>query len=157
MEGLTNVLIDDILLPLKTYKGCFSCDNIPLKLKEEPYFTIISNLSQENEKGTHFICIIVFPDYVLYIDPSGMPCFNSHLIAFLKHLEKPLFENTKQVQHINSVYCSFFCMTFVAYYENKLLQKNVFPKKLYFNAVNLLENDKKSVNYLKHIIKNIDL
>ena len=74
MEGLPNTLVDDILIPFKLYEGCFSSDNIPTQLRKKSQFSIICNLSSQEEKGKHFISIIVLSDYVLYIYPTGFPC-----------------------------------------------------------------------------------
>ena len=148
-EGLSNILIDDILKSCDTYKGCFSNDNIPNILQKEPQFSIICNLDSKYEKGSHFICIISFPNFVLYIDPIGLPCFTAPIKEFLHSLNKPVFENVKQIQHMNSNFCSFYCMLFVSYFNTDKSTR----EKMFFNSKNLFENDKICVQYLKELIK----
>ena len=148
-EGITNVYIDSILSQCTYYRGVFSCDNIPKTLSSIESFAIVCNLSKEDEKGSHFVCIIAFPKYILYIDSFGVPCVEETIKQFLSSLGRPVFYNARVLQSSKSFFCGYFCILFVLYHEN---QKTNF--KLCFNSDNLLTNDAACVRYICKLLEN---
>ena len=68
--GISNIYIDRLMEKISSsFRGTFSIDKIPMFKQER--FSIIVNLSQENEKGAHFIAISVSKNVVVYFDSYG--------------------------------------------------------------------------------------
>ena len=69
-EGISNIYIDNLMNKIsKTFWGTFSIDNIPL-IKND-IFSVIVNLSKQNEKGTHFIAVSSRKNRIIYFDSLG--------------------------------------------------------------------------------------
>ena len=55
-DGISNVYIDKLMNKIsRSFHGTFSIDNVPVF--EDDVFSIIINLSKQNEIGTHFIVV----------------------------------------------------------------------------------------------------
>ena len=149
MAGLTNTYIHNFLSTQSShYKGVFSSNNIDKDLKYLKRFSIVCNLSKYGEIGSHFVSIISFPDYVFYIDSLGLPCIAPSICAFLSSLNKSVFINTRQFQQETSIYCGFYCIMFVLYYDKK---RNF---QLNFNSALMRDNnDAKCIMYVRKLIK----
>ena len=79
-EGITNNFINDLCNKICNYrfKGVFTVVNLPpFSIFNNEFFTLIINI------GAHFISIYSSPNYILYIDPFGLPCLNTQLKLFL--------------------------------------------------------------------------
>ena len=68
---LSNFDIDDALVNIKGYRGCFPKDQLPRKIKSREYTVV--NLDDWGNPGTHWVCIVNQPkfDFVEYFDPFG--------------------------------------------------------------------------------------
>jgi hypothetical protein len=151
-DGLTNVYIEKVLLPrCKYFRGVYSCNSIPEDIVHSQNFCIICNLSKLGEPGTHFVCIIVRPEYALYIDSFGMTCHEPNISHFLSRLNKPVFYNNRRVQDFSSRLCGGFCMLFVLFFERSETWRA--KNKLKFNFHNLLQNDKTCMEYISCLLK----
>ena len=75
-----------------------------------PYYSVI-NIKMKNHVG-HFIVLITFREYFLYLDPFGLPPITQELKNKTDH--KPLFFNIKCIQSANSSYCGLYCLFFIA-------------------------------------------
>ena len=149
MEGISNHDIDSILRPAcRDYVGVYSANNIPQEIKDKSTFYFVCNLSNRGEVGSHFVTVLCFTDYVMYIDSLGLPCTNASISKFLAQLNKPLFFNTTQVQDFESKYCGYYCILFVLYYSSKNK-----PCKLQFTKGNLLLNDKRCIKYITKLLE----
>jgi hypothetical protein len=145
-RGLTNLFITAFLTKhSRTFQGTFSADSIPQKLSVRKRFSIVCNLSNENAIGTHFVTIIAFSHYVLYIDSLGLPCFVRDIAEFLNVLRRPVFYNLMQIQHLDSSFCGFYALLYVLYFETRC------KIKLEFSAEQLLANDTLCVEYIMRI------
>ena len=84
-EGISNVYIDHLMNKISSsFRGTFSIDNIPTF--DDESFSLIVNLSKENEKGSHFIAISSSKNTRAARDPC--PCggqFNAG-VCFLRLL-----------------------------------------------------------------------
>lgn len=148
MEGVSNHYIDSVLRPTcVNYCGVYSANNIPLTLKKKNVFSIVCNLSNEGQAGSHFVTILSFPDYVLYIDSLGLPCITKPILNFLSRLNKKVFYNRMQIQSAKSKFCGFYCILFVLHYDTHS------RIKLNFTQKNLLLNDKRCINYITKMLK----
>ena len=85
--GISNIYIDSLMEKISSsFRGTFSIDKIPM-FKEEN-FSIIVNLSKENEKGTHFIGISLLKNVIIYFDSYGVEAINSTIDKYLKKYRK---------------------------------------------------------------------
>ena len=148
MNGLSNIQISNFLRThTKFFHGVFSSDNIDVKLRDLDKFSIICNFSKQDQQGSHFISIISFSNYVLYIDSLGLPCVMTHICNFLKSLKKPIYSNTKQIQGDYSKFCGFYCILYVFYFDEARNFRITFSN-------NLENNDKICVKYISDLLKN---
>lgn len=151
MNGITNIFIESVLSTRSKYfKGVFSANSIDPLLKNQNCFSIICNLDNLGNKGTHFISIICFPRFVIYIDPLGFPCTVETINIFLKTLNKPIYFNLTQIQSINSKFCGFFGILFVLHFD--LIFDGKKYKNIVFNTTNLIENDNICITEIKRIL-----
>jgi len=135
-EGISNIYIDDLMKKIScSFRGTFSIDKIPT-FKDEK-FSIIVNLSKENEKGTHFIGIMSSKDTIIYFDSYGIEHINLTIEKYLKKYRKKILHSNVQLQHVFSSHCGYFCVSFILCLENNIpLHKflTIFHKKdLYLN------------------------
>ena len=94
-EGISNVYIDHLMNKISSsYRGTFSIDNIPTF--DDEIFSIIVNLSKENEKGSHFIAISSSKNKIVYFDSFGIP---NKILSLEKYLEK--YKKRLFIQNIN--------------------------------------------------------
>ena len=154
--GITKTLLNSICSSFapNLYKGLFSPQEIPFqKLKKLSHFTIIVHL-----KGLtigHFVTIYVSPTTIYYIDPYGFPCLDQNVRTFLKKLrnntkwmKRNIFYNEKQIQHRKSVYCGFYAILYVIYFDSNVNQNKVTIKF----SNNLFNNDMLCKQYINKLI-----
>ena len=150
-EGISNVYIDDLMNKIsKTFCGTFSIDNIPVIGND--VFSVIVNLSKQNEKGTHFIAMTKLKGKIIYFDSFGNPNIDIALEKYLKTYEKQIIYSNNQLQNIFSSHCGFYCIAFILSIENNITF-NEFLRK--FNRKNLYLNDYICVEMTKFFINHI--
>ena len=153
-QGLSNIFIEKNLYKVtKKFKGVFSSDNIPNKLQNLNDFSIICNLSKENEIGTHFITILVKDKEIFILDSLGDTSIFGDVTPINKFLKKvmnrrTLYRNSQQLQSLTSQYCGFYCIYFVLLFE-----KNSLPKFQIFSKTNLRKNDSIVIKEIKKLLK----
>ena len=65
LNGISNIYIDQLMNEIRwSFRGTFSANNIPKS--EDKYFSLIVNLFNEGEIGTHFIAIFITESKILY-------------------------------------------------------------------------------------------
>ncbi|PCJ29142.1 MAG: hypothetical protein COA94_02420 [Rickettsiales bacterium] len=144
-EGLTNIFVENYLAEhCHTFRGVFSADRIPNILALEKRFSIVVNLSNYGEIGSHFIAIIVFEDHVIYIDVLGEECTNKHIKKYLDYLRKPIQSNIRKIQSNTSRCCGFFAIVYVMYFERPTVIEIVFHR----GEQNLYRNDDLCIQYI---------
>jgi len=145
--GISNFYVTSILKPTcETFHGVFSADTIPTQLLQRDIFSIVCNLSKVDEPGSHFVTIISQPHKIFYIDSLGLPCVTPAIDKFLRKLRKPVFFNRRQIQHVSSKFCGFYCILFVLYFDRKE------TSPLRFESTNLLLNDRVCVKKIQEIL-----
>jgi len=131
------------------------------KIKAEKGGYII-NLQNSNEgPGTHWTCLYIFEDIALYYDSFGIIMPQS-IIKFCRKFNPKIriVYSIDQIQHIDSIYCGWFCLLFL-YYMNR--NKNAKQKAELINSHNSMFETKEkhkrigNDNKLKKIIKKIFL
>lgn len=145
-NGLSDLYIENVLEnTCVLFNGCFSCDNISENICSLKYASLIVNLSNSYESGTHFITIILKPQHVIYLDSFGKPCQNDLIYEFMRKCNRPIIMNDLCIQHVLSNYCGFFCMALCLYHDSE--------RDFYLNySNNLIENDVLSVLYVIDMI-----
>ena len=84
-NGISNVYIDKLMEKIsRSFRGTFSIDNIPVF--EDDVFSVIINLSKQNEIGTHFIAVYVLENKMIYFDSFGNQLNNSSFKRYLKNI-----------------------------------------------------------------------
>ena len=140
-EGISNIYIDGLMEKIScSFRGTFSIDKIPT-FKDE-HFSIVVNLSKENEKGTHFIGISSSKTTIIYFDSYGIGHINIVIEKYLKQYGKEIIHSNIQVQHIFSSHCGFFCISFILCLETNITLHHflkMFHKKLYMNDYIFIE------------------
>ena len=145
--GLTNRYIETVLEPYcKIFKGVFSCDTIPVFGKNSR-FSVIVNLSRENQPGSHFISIYVNKTKAYYFDSLGLPCINRDISKYLKQYS--VTSNVNQFQCLDSFFCGYYCMLFVILIERGMSFTKF--KKLF--SADCKNNDTIVVELLKYIFR----
>ena len=119
-----------------SFRGTFSANNIP-KFKDN-FFSLIVNLSNEGETGTHFIAIFITENKILYFDSLGSFQINPNIKHYLETYKKPISYDQKQIQHLLSSHCGFFCIAFIICIEN-MVPTPTFKK--IFLRIELFQND----------------
>ena len=106
---LSNFELDDLMKGYKNYRGTFSRDTLPTKIK--PNDMGIINLDSITGPGTHWTCYFNSPktDYVYYFDSFGMPP-PEEVKKFLKTSKKQVMYNTSEIQKISSIMCGYYCI-----------------------------------------------
>jgi hypothetical protein len=135
MNTLTNIQIDELLKPVKNYKGCFSKDEIRTKLKEGYY---IINLQNSKEgSGTHWTCLYVTKYYDLWFDSYGFICPEN-----IEKLCNKLIYNSKMIQSLDSSSCGYYVILFIMYMNKFDINDNMLIVK-YNDFCNQFKNDTK--------------
>ena len=81
-----------------SFRGTFSANNIP-KFKDN-FFSLIVNLSNEGETGTHFIAIFITENKILYFDSLGSLQINPNIKNYLEIYKKKQFHATENRYNI---------------------------------------------------------
>ena len=114
---VSNHFLDDVigLIGIQEYLGCFSADEIPVKrCMSLPCFSMIVNLSNTDEPGTHFVSIIAHNGIVIYCDSLALPedifyhKLRDELFAPIK--AKIILRSSNRIQDLSSGYCGFYAL-----------------------------------------------
>lgn len=117
MSGLTNKYVERLGNQyLKTFVGVYPCDIQP-NVGEGEIFSIIFNESKHNEEGTHFVAIYANKRYLYYFDSLGLKLENKYIEMFCGLQGRQLIESKKQVQSFDSLFCGYFCISFLMFME----------------------------------------
>lgn len=149
--GLTNIYLDKILIKrCSDYVGIYSSNNIPLQVGEgRKKYSLICNLSEEGESGSHFITILVMGGrWLYYLDSLGLPCLSQHIMKWMTKQKLPIFHNSVAIQSANSLLCGYYCMLYVLLYDSNTKS----PITAQFSK-DYEDNDKKCVEYLISVLR----
>lgn len=139
------------MLYVPEFKGTYSADNIPL-FEKKTNFSIIVNLSNMNEKGSHFIAIKrrAAESVVMYYNPFGGKCENKNILSFMSQYTRNYNYSLLQVQSYLSEMCGFFC---AGYLISDHLNFKINKYHQIYNFQDLLLND---AIVTKFIVKHLD-
>ena len=72
----------------RSFQGTYSIDNIPTIKNND--FSIIINLSKQNEKGSHFVAIFNKQNKIIYFDSFGNQNIHRTLQKYIKNMKNKL-------------------------------------------------------------------
>lgn len=149
--GLTNLYIERVMKKVsKIFKGVYSCNTLP-NLKSQKKFSIIVNLSRDDQQGTHWVSIFRNGKILLYYDSLGLPLTNRDINTFLCTINKEYDYNLFQNQCYDSYNCGFYCLFFCLMVEKGMS----FDEFKALFSKNCRKNDMKIVELLTHALKKI--
>ena len=129
------------LYQLPYYKGVYSSNNIPNFTKN---YIFICNLSNDYEKGSHFITICNVDSHLFILDSLAMNIANSELYLNVKEKFKnckKLITIDKPIQSMTSQGCGIYCIFFVLFFHAKIGKKLASLNLLPFDGRILENND----------------
>lgn len=124
--GIDNKTIEQNLKDQKGFRGVFTSDMLPKKIRT--FENGVVNLDVSTGPGTHWVCYYNDPkhDFVEYFDPFGeyqLPDFKTPLSTviipktiqkYLKTSGKPIRYNSSFLQQPTSNRCGYYCMTYIS-------------------------------------------
>ena len=101
-------------LDLKHFRGIFSRDNLPQKIKKE---IGIINLDDTQGPGTHWVCYRNLDSVVEYFDPFGLVMPNESL-KYFRSSGKHIVYSLDEIQNRNTVLCGYWCLYYLFERQN---------------------------------------
>ena len=145
---LSNVFINKLLKNEKSYLDTFSKDEIPLIENDK---SLIFNLQNSNEKGSHWISVSRKNNNIFKFDSFGTGHIPKTIYEIYKNFN--IITNIYRIQHINSNLCGLSCVLFYLY---KVNSKNKFIGFLnLFNANDYIKNELVYKWYSVYLAKSI--
>ena len=130
---LSNIFIKNLLKDEKYYLNTFSKDEIPLIENNE---SLIFNLHNSNEKGSHWIALSRTNNNIFIFDSFGIGHIPKNIYEIYKDFN--IITNIYRIQDINSILCGLFSILFCLY---KVNNKNKFIEFLnLFNVNDYIKN-----------------
>lgn len=132
-NGYTNVELNQIIKKLPQilhFQGIYSANTIPDFLISLNHFSIICNLSKQEEKGTHWVTIIYHNGVLLYLDPLSLNLqLSNDISAFIAKLQvKLIFTLDSPIQNPFSTICGLFCVLFILLFDKRGLDLTKFKQ-----------------------------
>ena len=125
---LSNIFINNLLKDEESYLNTSSKDEIPLIENNK---SLIFNLQNSNEKGSHWISLSRKNNNIFIFDSFGVGHISKNIYDIYKKFN--IITNIYRIQHINSNLCRLFCVLFCLYNVNS---KNKFIEFLNLFHVN---------------------
>lgn len=98
------------LLNIKEYRGTFARDSLPnTPIDGEAGIVNLDNMAG---MGTHWVCYYIGPKYAEYFDSYGLPIPNE-ILRYLKRSKKRVIGSTNEIQHLESIYCGYYCLYYI--------------------------------------------
>ena len=107
---LSNIFINNLLKDFKIFSGCYSKDQIPLIENNK---SLIFNLQNSNQKGSHWISLSRKNNNIFIFDSFGVGHVPNNLYKIYKNYNT--ITNIYCIQHIDSNLCGMFCLLFCLY------------------------------------------
>ena len=98
---------------LKEQPEIISCDVFlnQSELAVNKCFIINSQIS--DLPGSHFLCVLIKEEEIIYFDSLAFPILNAYIKTKLKTANKPIRRCSEPIQGANSVHCGFYCLSFL--------------------------------------------
>ena len=110
----TTEYIDNVMKSVEGFLGTYPCNMIPKLNKRLGLNSMIINLDDSQQSGSHWVGIIVENknNTVHYYDPLGSKASNKHISKFVNKFKK-IYYNNHKIQPIESVHCGIYCIGFI--------------------------------------------
>ena len=147
---LSNIEIEEIADELKLpIVGVFSKDKLPEKRYIGSYYINLQN--EDDGNGTHWVFFRIFPNQkAIFFDSFGLPC-PEEVKTFLEPFS-PIPYSNRQIQHIKSQYCGWFCIACDYYFQYDVKKgediEDLFDDFLNIFSFNTSTNDRILKEYL---------
>lgn len=108
-RGTSNHDLNHKMRLIKGYKGAVSVDQIPPRLRKGE--SIIVNLEDSSQGGSHWVCVIVLPKFVLYFCPfGGSP--DPRVVSMMERSRgrRMIINTSSQYQMDDADSCGHFCV-----------------------------------------------
>ena len=131
---MSNIFINNLLKDYKNFIGCYSKDQIFLIENNK---SIIMNLQNSNQPGSHWITLKRVKNSIFIFDSFRIGYLPVCIFKVFKNLK--IITNIYRIQDISSNLCGMFCVLFILY---DIKNKNDFVKFLtLYNSNNFLKNE----------------
>lgn len=150
--GLTNHYVNNLgkLILKHNFEGvgpvdCFFMLNKKIP-KSDKNLSFIINLSDCNEKGSHFVAIYVSSNKIYYFDSYGLPPFSPEIKKFIKKNKingRTFKYNSQLIQNKDSIFCGYYCIAFLMSFDLNMTRTS-------FNKIfkNENKNDTTVINFI---------
>ena len=126
MKGLSNHYLNQLsLYCLKDFSGVFPCDFLTEK-KSRTNSKYIVNLDASDNPGSHFVAISVRGHNIFYFDSFALPCTNKYILQAVIESKKQLIYSISPIQSITSMFCGYFCLSFLILDEYNIKMSDFF-------------------------------
>ena len=93
------------------------CDIFKSESVLAPNKGFIINSQMSNLPGSHFLCVLIKEEEIIYFDSLAFPILNAYIITKLKtentNPRKPIRYCDQAIQGANSVFCGLYCLSFL--------------------------------------------
>ena len=143
---LTNFEIEACYQNKPRFKGVYSRNNLPNKIKDGAY---VINVDRYSDIGTNWIALYVNNKTVTYFDSFGVEHIPKEIKNFINN--KKIIANIFIIQAYDSVMCGYFCIGFINY---MFIGKILTDYTNLFSPNNFKKNDDTILNYFLNKLKN---
>ena len=166
-RGMSNHMLETLISELSQFvsagsaddalfRGVYPIDLVPQSIFDEssdaPLLVVVNLASHSaGEREGHFIVLYIHPQYCLYIDPVGLPCYREPLKSALRRLRRPVFSNLKRIQDITSSFCPMYAIAFCVYFTRGESQRPTF-RPMYFKNDGGDSNDRSCIGYIQKML-----
>ena len=146
----TSTDINNILIGVNGYIGCYSCNKLPsIKIVKKPVYIIV-NTDTDDGEGEHWVSLILYKKKCLYFDSFGVKIINKYIIDWLLKLKyKNYIYSNVVIQPFYSDLCGLYVSCFILVIYKKY-GYNYFLNL--FNEYDLSVNDKIIFVILNNIV-----
>ena len=131
---MSNIFINHLSKNYKNLIGCYSKDRIKLIENNK---SVIINLQNSYELGSHWIALKTFNNEIYVFDSFGIGYLPIIIFKMFKSFK--IITNIYRIQDITSSLCGMFCVLFILY---NVKSKNDFINFLtLFNSNDFLKNE----------------
>ena len=106
---LTDFEIQKYYKNLSKFKGVYSRDNLPNRIKDGAY---IINLDEYSDIGTHWVALYINNNDVTYFDRFGVEHIPKEIKKFIDR-SLSITTNIFRIQAYDSIMCGYFCIGFI--------------------------------------------
>lgn len=111
----------------------------------------IFNLENTNQSGSHWVAMVKKGKQYYYCDPFGIPPPET-MINLLQIKETQLLFNDTQIQHIDSILCGWYCLTFLHLMQQSNNMANNIETFLQLFYLDTKKNDKELKKLCKTLL-----